>query len=125
MGPKKEAAAPISVKSDALKGKSVIITGEIEGRTRKAAEQILIDAGAKIEKSLNKKVQLVILGENAGPNKLEKIEQLGLETKEWDDLIQEIRSEGDGEPATANDEDETEDEEAEKDEEDEKVPEVR
>ncbi|KAF2865298.1 hypothetical protein BDV95DRAFT_612692 [Massariosphaeria phaeospora] len=93
MGPKKEAAAPIPVVRDALKDKSVIISGNIEGYTRKAAEQILINAGATIEKSLNKKVQLVVLGEDAGPKKLEKIEQLGLETKEWDELIEEIKDE--------------------------------
>ena len=68
MPPKKStAAAPIPVKPDALKGKSVIVTGEIEGYSRKAAEEILVNAGAKIEKSLNKKVQLVVLGADAGP----------------------------------------------------------
>lgn len=54
MGPKKQAAALIPVKRDALKGKKVIITGEIDGQSRKSAEQILINAGATIEKSLNK-----------------------------------------------------------------------
>ena len=87
---KKEPQKTISVRPDALAGKHMIITGEIEGQTRKSAQQILINAGAIIEKSLNKSVELVVLGEDAGPKKLEKIEQLGLETTEWEDLIADI-----------------------------------
>lgn len=105
MPPKKPSTAPVSipVKPDALKGKSVIITGDIEGQTRKSAEQILVNAGAKIEKSLNKKVQLVVLGEKAGPQKLEKIEELGIESKDWDDVIAEIKAGDSGENAEDED----------------------
>jgi NAD-dependent DNA ligase len=69
MAPKTDTAA-ISVRSDALAGEQVIITGEIDGQSRKSAEQILINAGATIEKSLNKKVTLVVLGEKAGQAKV-------------------------------------------------------
>lgn len=118
MPPKKSAAAAaISVKSGALKGKSVIITGEIDGLSRKEAEQVLMDAGAKIEKSLNKKVELVVLGEKAGPSKLEKIEKLGCETKEWDDLLEEIKSDGGAEPAGGDDDEEMDDDDVEEEEE--------
>ena len=83
-----------------------IITGEIEGQSRKAAEQILVNAGAKIEKSLNKKVQLVVLGKDAGEKKLEKIEQLGVETRDWDDLIEEIKADGGADDAAETEDDE-------------------
>ncbi|KAF2259069.1 hypothetical protein CC78DRAFT_586394 [Lojkania enalia] len=89
----------ISVKPGALKGTSLIVTGDIPGQSRKSAQQILINAGATIEKSLNKKVQLVVLGEKPGPDKLTKIEDMGIETKEWDDLMEEIKGEGANEPA--------------------------
>jgi len=69
MAPKKDTAT-ISVRPDGLAGQKCIITGEIDGMSRKAAEQILINAGATIEKSLNKKVTLVVLGENAGEKKV-------------------------------------------------------
>jgi NAD-dependent DNA ligase len=69
MPPKKDTAS-ISVRPDGLAGEKCIITGEIDGMSRKAAEQILINAGATIEKSLNKKVTLVVLGENAGEKKV-------------------------------------------------------
>lgn len=94
MPPKKDTTPLIAVNFDAVKDKSVIITGEISGLSRKAAEQVLIDAGAKIEKSLNKKVQLVVLGENAGPSKLEKIDKMGIETVGWDGLMEEIKGDG-------------------------------
>jgi hypothetical protein len=117
MPPKKSAAPTIAVKPNALKGKSVIVTGEIDGYSRKAAEEILVNAGAVIEKSLNKKVQLVVLGADAGPKKIEKIEQLGIESKDWADVIEDIKADG-AAPAAA-DEDEEEDEEVEEDEEEE------
>jgi NAD-dependent DNA ligase len=69
MPPKKDTAT-ISVRPDGLAGQKCIITGEIDGMSRKAAEQILMNAGATIEKSLNKKVTLVVLGENAGEKKV-------------------------------------------------------
>lgn len=95
-------------KSSALAGKNVIITGEIEGHKRAAANKILEDAGAKIEKSLNKKVNLVVLGNDPGPDKLKKIEDLGIATRSWDEVIADIEVGGD---TTAS---ETEDDEAEK-----------
>lgn len=109
MAPKK-AAPSISVRTDALADEKCIITGEIDGFKRKEAEQILINAGATIEKSLNKKVTLVVLGADAGPQKLEKIEKLGIETKEWADLIEEIKGEGGAAPADDDDEDDEDEE---------------
>ncbi|KAF2257084.1 hypothetical protein BU26DRAFT_35917 [Trematosphaeria pertusa] len=116
--PPKTATASISIQPNALAGKKCIITGEIPGQSRKSAEQILINAGATIEKSLNKKVQLVVLGEDAGPKKLEKIEELGVETKEWDELMDEIK--GDGGADADTEEDTKEDEETEEEEVEEK-----
>ncbi|KAJ4297765.1 hypothetical protein N0V90_005660 [Kalmusia sp. IMI 367209] len=116
MAPKKDTAT-IAVRSDALVGKKCIVTGEIPGFSRKSAEAILINAGATIEKSLNKKVTLVVLGEDAGPKKLEKIEELGIETKEWDELIEEIKGEGGAAPADDDEGSEDEDEDMEEPEE--------
>ena len=116
--PPKKAAPSVSVRPDALAGEKCIITGEIDGFKRKEAEQILINAGATIEKSLNKKVTLVVLGADAGPNKLEKIEKLGIETKDWSHVIDEIKGEGGAAPA---DDDEGDDDDEEEEEEPEEV----
>lgn len=69
MAPKKDTET-ISVRPNALAGQKCIITGDIDGQSHKSAEQILTNAGATIEKSLNKKVTLVVLGENAGDKKV-------------------------------------------------------
>ncbi|KAL5420923.1 hypothetical protein PMIN04_006023 [Paraphaeosphaeria minitans] len=109
MAPKK-AAPSISVRPNALSDEKCIITGDIDGFKRKDAEQILINAGATIEKSLNKKVTLVVLGADAGPQKLDKIEKLGIETKDWDALIVEIKGEGGAAPVDDDDDDDDDDE---------------
>jgi BRCT domain type II-containing protein len=133
MAPKRAAAAApaapaIKVRANALKGEKCIITGDIEGMKRKEAEQILINAGATIEKSLNKSVTMAVLGAKAGPNKLEKIEELGINSPTWEEVMDDIRDDGgedgdDGgdEPAAAEedkmDEDEDDDDEEEEEEE--------
>jgi BRCT domain type II-containing protein len=133
MAPKRAAAAApaapaIKVRANALKGEKCIITGDIEGMKRKEAEQILINAGATIEKSLNKSVTMAVLGAKAGPNKLEKIEELGINSPTWEEVMDDIRDDGgedgddgDDEPAAAEedkmDEDEDDDDEEEEEEE--------
>lgn len=104
-----EALPPVKPKS--LSGKTVIISGEIEDYDRKTAQKILEAAGATFAKSLNKSVNLVVLGGNAGPKKLEKIEEMGVETKEWDLLLKEIESGESGPGAVVEDEDEVQAEE--------------
>lgn len=73
-----------------LTGKTVIITGTIPGHDRKSSQAIVQDAGASIAKSLNKSVDLVILGTNPGPDKMTKISKMGIETLQWDDLASKL-----------------------------------
>jgi NAD-dependent DNA ligase len=68
----------------------VIITGTIPGHDRKAAGALLENAGATIAKSLNKSIELVILGTNPGPDKLKKIEDMGIATISWKELANEL-----------------------------------
>jgi BRCT domain type II-containing protein len=98
--------ASFPVKPDALVGKHVIITGEIDGYARSAAQKFLTDAGATFEKSLNKKVNLVVLGSEPGQKKLDKIQEMNIQTRQWEDVIAEIRA--DGEDVAAPDEDDAE-----------------
>ena len=71
--------------------------------TRSSAQKVLEQEGAKFAKSLNSAVQLVVLvcsqntvysdqsqGINAGPDKLEKIAEKGIDTCNWDDLINKL-----------------------------------
>jgi len=72
---------------DSIDGMTLLITGEIDGHTRASAQKILEGAGAKSAKSLNKSVELVVLGVKAGPDKLSKISAQGIPTCSWTDLI--------------------------------------
>lgn len=75
---------------DSIVGKTLLITGEIDGFTRSAAQKILEGVGAKFAKTLNKSVELVVLGANAGPDKLNKISDQGIPTVEWTDLVEKL-----------------------------------
>ena len=75
---------------DSIEGKTLLITGEIDGLTRSAAQKLLEGAGAKFAKSLNKSVELVVLGANAGPDKLNKIADQQIATVDWSDLIMKL-----------------------------------
>jgi NAD-dependent DNA ligase len=98
--PKAKASAASSDSS--IAGKKVIITGTISGYDRKGADAVLEDAGAEICKSLNKQVEVVIIGTNAGPTKMAKIEEMGLETISWNDLVEELGLEAAPEKKVAN-----------------------
>jgi DNA ligase (NAD+) len=60
-----------------LAGKSVVVTGSIEGFSREEAEQAVRDAGGKPAGSVSKKTDLVVAGPGAG-SKLAKAEELGI-----------------------------------------------
>jgi NAD-dependent DNA ligase len=75
---------------DSIDGLTLIITGEIDGHTRASAQKVLEAQGAKFAKTLNKSVELVVLGINAGPDKLNKIAAQGTDTCSWNDLIEKL-----------------------------------
>lgn len=83
---------------DSIEGMTVIITGTVEGQTRSSAQKVLEDAGATYAKSLNKSVELVILGTNAGPDKLNKISDLGIATCTFEALVEKLGLEVSDEP---------------------------
>jgi DNA ligase (NAD+) len=64
-----------------LAGKTVVVTGSIEGYTRTGITELLERLGAKVAGSVSKRTQLVIAGEEAG-SKLDKARELGIEV--WD-----------------------------------------
>lgn len=61
--------------------KKVVITGTFEKFPfREEMAKLLYNVGADINSSISKRTDYVIIGENAGPKKLEKITELGIET---------------------------------------------
>ena len=62
-------------------GKTVVVTGSIEGYTRTGITELLERLGAKVAGSVSKRTHLVIAGDEAG-SKLDKARELGIEV--WD-----------------------------------------
>jgi DNA ligase (NAD+) len=60
-----------------LSGKSVVVTGTLEGFSRQEAEEAVRAAGGKPAGSVSKKTDYVLAGENAG-SKLAKAQELGV-----------------------------------------------
>jgi DNA ligase (NAD+) len=61
-----------------LTGKSVVVTGTLEGWSREAAEEAIIARGGKSPGSVSKKTMAVVAGEGTGAAKLTKAEELGV-----------------------------------------------
>jgi DNA ligase (NAD+) len=60
-----------------LAGKSLVVTGTLEGFSRTDAEEAIRAAGGKPAGSVSKKTDYLVAGENAG-SKLAKAEELGV-----------------------------------------------
>lgn len=76
--------------SSPISGKVVVFTGELEKRSRKAAKIEAERLGAKVASSVSAKTNFVVVGENAGKKKIDKIIELGirvLSENEWEQLI--------------------------------------
>ena len=70
-----------------LAGKSVVVTGSIEGFSREAAESAIRAAGGKPAGSVSRKTDYVVAGEGAG-SKLAKAQELGLPILDGDGFRQ-------------------------------------
>jgi DNA ligase (NAD+) len=67
------------VEGGVFEGKTVVLTGSVEGLTRDQATALLEQHGAHVASSVSKKTDLVIFGDQAG-SKLEKAKTLGVAT---------------------------------------------
>ena len=61
-----------------LAGKSVVVTGTLEGFSREGAEEAIIARGGKSPGSVSKKTTAVVVGREPGAAKLTKAEELGV-----------------------------------------------
>ncbi|MDQ2871384.1 MAG: NAD-dependent DNA ligase LigA, partial [Acidobacteriota bacterium] len=70
----------------ALLGKTVVVTGVLEGISREEAEARLESAGARVVGSVSKKTDYLVAGEAAG-SKLEKARSLGVPVVTWAEML--------------------------------------
>jgi DNA ligase (NAD+) len=61
-----------------LEGRSIVVTGTLEGYTREEAELAITSRGGKSPGSVSKKTTAVVVGEGPGASKLTKAEELGV-----------------------------------------------
>jgi NAD-dependent DNA ligase len=66
---------------------TVVVTGVPPTLQRKNAEKLVVNYGGKLVKSISKNTSFVVLGNEAGPKKLEQIEELALETLDEDAFV--------------------------------------
>jgi DNA ligase (NAD+) len=72
-----ELRATAGAASGPLAGKTLVVTGTLEGFSREEAEEAIRSAGGKAAGSVSKKTDYVVAGESAG-SKLQKAESLGV-----------------------------------------------
>jgi DNA ligase (NAD+) len=69
----------------ALKGKTVVITGTLPSLSRSEATALVEGAGGRVTSAVSKATSFVVVGADAG-SKLEKANELGVETIDEDEL---------------------------------------
>jgi DNA ligase (NAD+) len=74
-----------------LAGRTVVVTGSIEGHTRDSIREHLEGLGARVTDSVSKKTDYVVAGEGGG-SKREKAERLGVPVVTLDELESEAAS---------------------------------
>jgi DNA ligase (NAD+) len=64
--------------TDKLKGQIFVVSGVFSNFSREELKQLIEDNGGKVGSSISAKTNYVVAGENMGPAKLEKANQLGI-----------------------------------------------
>jgi DNA ligase (NAD+) len=79
-------AAPRETAKGPFTGKSVVVTGTIEGWSRDDIKTMLRGQGARVTESVSRKTDIVICGADAG-SKLDKARSLGVRVMETDEFL--------------------------------------
>lgn len=76
---------------DCLAGLTFVFTGQLSGIAREEAQALVKRHGGKITGAPSSKTSYVVLGDDAGPNKLAKIKEHGIKTINEEGLFELIR----------------------------------
>lgn len=80
-------AASNTTVSDKLAGKTFVVSGVFEKFSRDELKKAIEDNGGKVGSSISSKTHYVVAGDNMGPAKLEKANQLGVTIISEDEFI--------------------------------------
>ena len=75
---------PPSEAPQTLLGRSIVVTGTLDGYTRDEAEAAITSRGGKSPGSVSKKTTAVVVGESPGASKITKAEALGIPVLDQD-----------------------------------------
>lgn len=73
--------------SGQLNGKSFVVSGVFNSYSREALKQLIEQHGGEIKSSISSKTSYLLAGENSGPSKLSKAEQLGIPILSEEDFM--------------------------------------
>lgn len=73
--------------SDILAGKTLVVSGVFEKFSRDDLKKAIEDNGGKVGSSISSKTDYVVAGDNMGPAKLQKAEQLGVKIISEDEFV--------------------------------------
>jgi hypothetical protein len=72
-----ETTAPAAATAIDVRGKSIVITGDLDTLDRDAAKAWLIELGAKVTSAVSKNTDYLLVGREPGAKKIEKAAELG------------------------------------------------
>ncbi|MFT4669917.1 MAG: DNA ligase (NAD+) [Flavobacteriaceae bacterium] len=76
--------------TDILEGKTFVVSGVFERVSRNELKKLIEDNGGKVSSSISAKTAYVVAGNNMGPSKLAKAENLGVSIISEDEFLQMI-----------------------------------
>ncbi len=79
--------AQLQNQTDTLKGKSFVVSGVFEKIGRNELKKLIEDNGGKVSSSISSKTSYVVAGDNMGPSKKTKAENLGVPIISEDDFL--------------------------------------
>jgi len=76
--PYKRPSSGTSTRNDAIAGKRIYITGSVKGYKKDDLEGLVTSAGGAWSSSVSKNMDILVIGDNAGPAKVQKATELGI-----------------------------------------------
>jgi DNA ligase (NAD+) len=77
----------LSNQTNKLEGKSIVVSGIFYKMSRNELKKAIEDNGGKVSSSISKKTSFIVAGDNMGPSKLTKAQDLGITIVSEDDFL--------------------------------------
>lgn len=77
--------------TDLLKGQSIVVSGVFETLSRDELKKLIEDNGGKVSSSISSKTNFIIAGDNMGPSKKKKADELKISIISENEFLQKIK----------------------------------